>query len=68
MVLLVGGVRVDEVPSDSRALYSLAPGLKESGAQLAAAIPKQVGSAGVLYVSQREFAVVSPHDSTELLF
>jgi protein N-terminal asparagine amidohydrolase len=61
MVLLVGGSRVEDVPTDSRALLAL-PGLKESGAQLASTLPKQIGSVGVLYVSQREYAVVSPHD------
>jgi len=66
MVLLVGGTRVEEVPVDSRALYAL-PGLKESAAQLASTLPKQIGSVGVLYVSQREFAVVSPHDSKAMI-
>jgi protein N-terminal asparagine amidohydrolase len=63
MVLYIGGVKVDEVPTDSRSLYHLAPHLKDAGIQFANTIPKIIGPMGLLYVSQREFAVCGPHDS-----
>lgn len=63
MVLLLGGVKVEEVPHDSRALYHMAPHLKEPGSLFAASIPKHLGPMGLLFVSQREFAALSPHDS-----
>jgi len=63
MVLFVGGVKVEEVPVDSRSLFQMAPHLKERAAHFATTIPKMVGPMGLLYVAQREFAIVAPHDS-----
>jgi len=62
MVLLIGGVKVDEVPHDSRGLYHMAPHLKEPGSLFAASLPKHLGPMGLLFVAQREFAACSPHD------
>lgn len=62
MVLLVQGCKVDEF-SESGRFYHSYPHLKDTAAQLTASLPKQVGPQGLLYVSQREFAAVSPHDS-----
>jgi len=67
MVLLIGGVKVETVPHDSRALYHMAPHLKDTGVQFVSNIPKQIGPMGLLYISQREFAVCGPHDSTSLV-
>jgi len=64
MVLLIGGVKIEEVPPDSRSLYHLAPHLKDTGSQFVSIMPKVVGPMGLLYVSQREFAVCGPHDKT----
>jgi len=68
MVLLIGGVKIEDVPHDSRALYHIAPHLKESGSQFAASLPKHLGPMGLLYLLQREFAACSPHDSKYLFF
>lgn len=54
---------MEDVPHDSRALYHVAPHLKEPGSLFAASLPKHLGPMGLLYVSQREFAACSPHDS-----
>lgn len=65
MVLVVGGVVLDEAPVDSRSLFHAAPHLKEAAAHVASLPPKTVSSpaAGLLYLHQREFAVTLPHDS-----
>lgn len=62
MVLLIGGVKVNKVPEDSEELYRLAPQLKQPGSQFAAAPLKQLGSEGLLFVSQREFAAITQQD------
>jgi len=63
MVLLLDGVEVgEEVPIDSRSLYHLAPSLKDKGIEFASRVGKMVGPMGLLYVYQREFAIVAPQD------
>jgi len=64
MVLLIGGLKVEDVPHDSRTLYHIAPHLKDSASQISSMLPKQTTSMGLLYVSQREYAVCSPHDKS----
>lgn len=62
MVLLVGGVPVEEVPADSHSLISSSPFLRDAAAQLLAIPTKVIGPMGLLYVGQREMAVTIPHD------
>lgn len=63
MVLVLGGVVLDEAPIDSRNLFHAAPHLKEAAAHVASLPPKVVSPIGLLYLHQREFAVTFPHDS-----
>lgn len=63
MVLVLGGVVLDEASIDTRSLYHLAPHLKESAAHVTSLPPKVVSPIGLLYLHQREFAVTLPHDS-----
>ena len=63
MVLVLGGVVLDEAPIDSRNLFHAAPHLKEAAAHVASLPPKVVSPIGLLYLHQREFAVTVPHDS-----
>ena len=63
MVLVVGGVVLDEAPQDTRSLYLAGPHLKEAAHHVASLAPKVVPSIGLLYLHQREFAVALPHDS-----
>lgn len=62
MVLVLGGVVLDEAPVESRNLFHAAPHLKEAAAHVASLPPKVVTPVGLLYLHQREFAVVLPHD------
>lgn len=62
MVLLIGGVKMDDVPNDSRSLYHMAPHLKDSAAQFTSMKCQIIGPVELLYVTQREFAVCSPQD------
>lgn len=63
MVLVLGGVILDEAPIDSRNVFHAAPHLKEAAAHVASMPPKVVSPIGLLYLHQREFAVTLPHDS-----
>jgi len=63
MVLLVNGTRVDECPLSLHALFQSHPGLKESSVSLCSVKSQVVGPAGLLYVTQREYAVTHPHDN-----
>lgn len=63
MVLLLGGVVLDEAPIDSRNLFHAAPHLKEAAAHVASLPPKVVSPVGLLYLHPREFAVTLPQDS-----
>ncbi len=65
MVLVLGGVVLDEAPIDSRNLYHAAPHLKEAAAHVASLPPKVVSPIGLLYLHQREYAVTLPHDSKQ---
>ncbi|XP_039285499.1 protein N-terminal asparagine amidohydrolase [Nilaparvata lugens] len=62
MVLLVGGVGVEEVPGDSHTLVSNHPFLRDAAAHLLSIPTKVIGPLGLLYVGQREMAVTIPHD------
>jgi len=62
MVLLVNGVILDEVPPDSRCFYHNFPHFKDGASQLCAVPTKTIGSVGLLFVDQREFAVTVPED------
>ena len=66
MVLVVGGLVLDEAPNNTRSLFHGAPHLKEAAAHIASLPPKVVSSIGLLYLHQREFAVTLPHDSNFL--
>lgn len=66
MVLVLGGLPMDEAPSDSRNLFHAAPHLKEAAVHVASLPPKVVPPNGLLYLHPREFAVVLPHDSAYL--
>ena len=63
MVLVVGGLVLDEAPNNTRNLFHGAPHLKEAAAHITSLPPKVVSSIGLLYLHQREFAVTLPHDS-----
>ena len=63
MVLIVGGVTLDECPLSLHALFQSHPGLKESSVSLCSVKSQVVGPAGLLYVTQREYAVTHPHDN-----
>jgi len=67
MVLVVGGVVLnaghEEIPRDSRSLYSSYPVYRESAIQLHSMPAKLVGPVGLLYVQQREMAATLPQDS-----
>jgi len=63
MVLVVGGLVLDEAPNNTRNLFHGAPHLKEAALHIASLPPKVVSSIGLLYLHQREFAVTLPHDS-----
>lgn len=63
MVLVLGGVVLDEASIDSRNLFHAAPHLKEAAAHVASLPPKVVSPIGLLYLHQREFAVTLPQDS-----
>ena len=67
MVLVLGGVVLDEAPIDSRNLFHAAPHLKDAAGHVASLPPKVVSSIGLLYLHQREFAVTLPHDSRPLI-
>lgn len=41
--------------------------MQEIGASLIGQVPKVIASVGLLYVHQREFAIVAPHDSITIL-
>lgn len=62
MVLVLGGVVLDEASIDSRNLFHAAPHLKEAAAHVASLPPKVVSPIGLLYLHQREFAVTLPQD------
>jgi len=63
MVLFVNGVLIEEpLPIDTRTLFHNYPQLKDGAAQLLAIQTKVIGTVGVLYVNQREFAATVPHD------
>jgi len=64
MVLVLGGLPMDEAPSDSRNLFHAAPHLKEAAVHVASLPPKVVPPNGLLYLHPREFAVVLPHDKS----
>lgn len=67
MVLVLGGVVLDEAPLDTRNLFHAAPHLKETAAHVASLPPKVVSSIGLLYLHQREFAVTLPQDKNVYL-
>ena len=63
MVLVINGVRQNDVPPNSRALYAAHPFYRESAAQLTMSATKLVGPAGLLYIQQREMGATVPQDS-----
>ena len=63
MVLVIGGMAVDEAPNDSRNLFHAAPHLKEAAAHFSSISPKIMPSQGLLYLHPREYAAVMPQDS-----
>lgn len=62
MVVVLNGVLADECPTSVRALLAAHPGYQDAAAQLLGAAARVVGPQGLLYVGQREFAAVVPHD------
>jgi len=63
MVLLVNGVVLEEAPSSLNSLFQSHPSLKDSANALCSMKSQVIGPAGLLYVSQREYAVTHPHDN-----
>uniref|UniRef100_A0A0A9WHR3 Protein N-terminal asparagine amidohydrolase n=3 Tax=Lygus hesperus TaxID=30085 RepID=A0A0A9WHR3_LYGHE len=62
MVVVVGGVALEEPLPDSTTLIHSHPGFRETASHLLAIPSKIVGPVGLLYVQQREMAVTVPHD------
>ncbi|CAA9996691.1 unnamed protein product [Nesidiocoris tenuis] len=62
MVVVVGGVPLEEPLPDSTTLIHLHPGFRETASHFIAIPSKIVGPVGLLYVQQREMAVTVPHD------
>jgi len=63
MVLIVSGTVLEEVPSSLNSLFQSHPSLKDSANALCSMKSQVIGPAGLLYVSQREYAVTHPHDN-----
>ncbi|XP_065583717.1 protein N-terminal asparagine amidohydrolase-like [Artemia franciscana] len=62
MPIVISGVPVEEAPPDTRSLFLGAPNLKDAAAQFTVIPSKMVGSHGLIYVGQREFASTVSHD------
>ena len=62
MVLVICDQLLKEVPSTTAAIYSTWPALKDSSHALTTMIPEELGSRGLLYLRQREYAVTVSHD------
>ncbi|CAG2103664.1 unnamed protein product [Medioppia subpectinata] len=62
MPLIINGLVIDEVPNDTNSLFDSYPHFKESSVSLVSQAPKVISSAALLYVCQREYGIVTPHD------
>ncbi|XP_054159418.1 protein N-terminal asparagine amidohydrolase-like [Oppia nitens] len=64
MPLLINGVIITDVPNDINSLFNNYPQLEESSLRLVSLDPKVVSPVALVYVCQREYAIVSPHDKS----
>lgn len=62
MPLIINGVVIDEMPTDTNTLIDTYSNFKELSQTLVGQVPKVIGPVALLYVLQREYAIVTPHD------
>lgn len=67
MVLILNGIVQNKPPETTKELYKAYPNYKERAKNLIALEKKCIGPQGLLYVMQREFAVLGPNEE-DILF